>query len=240
MTARFRFLLITLAATAVALLTARLGMWQLSRAAEKTGLQAAIEQQATKPALESGAALPNDAQQAASLHYRHVRLHGRWSTTHTIYLDNRQMKGRPGFFVVTPLLLADGRAVLVQRGWLPRNADDRTRIDDAPPPAGDVAVEGRIAPAPARLFEFDGADTGRIRQNLDVEAFGRETGLRLLPLSVLQTEPVAPADKLLREWPLPASGVAKHYGYAFQWFGLSALVVILYVWFQLIQPRTRR
>ena len=234
MSARLRFALITLAALAVALLTARLGYWQLSRAAEKNSLQAAIGQQALQPVL---GALPNEVQPAQTWHHRRVQLQGRWSSAHTVYLDNRQMNGRPGFFVVTPLVLADGRAVLVQRGWLPRDVNERTRIDDVPAPAGEVRIEGRIAPPPARLFEFEGADTGRIRQNLPIDALARETGLRLTPLSVLQTGPVTPPDKLLRDWPAPASGVAKHYGYAFQWFGLSALVVILYVWFQLIQPR---
>jgi surfeit locus 1 family protein len=234
MNARNRFVMITLAAIALALLTARLGVWQLSRAAEKNALQAATLQQARQPVLDG---LPSDTMPAAALHHRRVQLQGRWSATHTVYLDNRQMNGRQGFFVVTPLVLADGRAVLVQRGWLPRDVNERTRIDDAPAPAGEVRIEGRIAPPPARLFEFEGVDTGRIRQNLDIDAFARETALRLAPLSVLQT---GPADKLLREWTAPASGVAKHYGYAFQWFGLSTLVVILYVWFQFIQPRRVR
>ncbi len=234
MTARNRFVMITLAAIALTLVTARLGVWQLARAAEKNALQAAIEEQARLPVVDD---LPSDTTPAAALHHRRVQLKGRWSASHTFYLDNRQMNGRPGFFVVTPLVLADGRAVLVQRGWLPRNADDRTRIDDAPPPAGEVRIEGRIAPPPSRLFEFDGADTGRIRQNIEVNAFARETGLRLAPLSVLLA---GSADKLLRDWPAPATGVAKHHGYAFQWFALSALVVMLYVWFQLIQPRPKR
>ncbi len=234
MSARIRFALITLAALAVALLTARLGVWQLSRAAEKNALQAAIEEQARLPVL---AVLPDDTRPAPTWHHRRVQLQGRWSAVHTVYLDNRQMNGRPGFFVVTPLVLTDGRAVLVQRGWLPRDADERTRIDDAPAPAGEVRIEGRIAPPPARLFEFEGADAGRIRQNIDLDVFARETGLRLAPLSVLQT---GSADKLLRNWPAPATGVAKHHGYAFQWFGLSALVVVLYVWFQFVQPRRQR
>jgi surfeit locus 1 family protein len=240
MSARFRFALITFAAVAMALLTARLGFWQLSRADEKLALQSAIEQQALQPVLQ---ALPDDMQLASTWHHRRIALRGRWSAAHTVYLDNRQMNGRPGFFVVTPLVLADGRAVLVQRGWLPRNVDERTRIDDAPAPAGDLRLEGRIAPPPARLFEFEGADAGRIRQNINVEAFARETGLRVVTVSVVQTEPQSPAapeDKLLRDWPAPASGVGKHHGYAFQWFGLSTLVVILYAWFQFIQPRRAR
>ncbi|MEK9803755.1 MAG: SURF1 family protein, partial [Curvibacter sp.] len=48
----------------------------------------------------------------------------------------------------------------------------------------------------------------------------------------------AAADGLLRDWPQINTGVDKHYGYAFQWFGLCALMAILYVWFQIV-PRLR-
>ena len=44
-------------------------------------------------------------------------------------------------------------------------------------------------------------------------------------------------DGLLRQWPRPALDVHKHYGYAFQWFALCALMTGLYVWFQLVLPR---
>jgi surfeit locus 1 family protein len=232
---RLQRLVIALAALATVLLTARLGVWQLSRAGEKNALQAAIDRQARQPVLTG---LPPQPAELAALQHRRVELTGRWSAAQTVYLDNRQMFGRPGFYVVTPLLLSDGRALLVQRGWQPRDARDRARLVEVPTPEGDVRIAGRIAPPPARLFEFDATEAGRIRQNLSVSAFARETGLRLLPLSVLQTAP-ADDDGLQRAWPVPDSGVAKHYGYAFQWFGLSALVVFLYVWFQFIQPRRR-
>ena len=238
MSARWRFAIVTLAALAAALATARLGLWQLDRAAQKIALQAAIDERARQPVLEGAAAL---AASAAEAMHRAVRLQGEWLSDRTVWLDNRQMKeGRPGFFVVTPLRLADGRAVLVQRGWAPRDPHDRTRLPPLPTPAGPVEVRGRIAPPPARLYEFDAAASGPIRQNLDLDAFARETGLVLLPWSVLQTGPANPDDGLQRDWPAPQTGVATHQGYAFQWFGLSALVVFLYVWFQLIQPRRRR
>ena len=49
----------------------------------------------------------------------------------------------------------------------------------------------------------------------------------------------AASEGLQREWPEVATGVEKHYGYAAQWFGLAALIAILYVWFQFIAPRRR-
>ena len=101
-----------------------------------------------------------------------------------------------------------------------------------------VEVSGRIALAPAKLYEFDGGSSGPIRQNLDVSAFRTETGLALLDGSVQQTGPAS--EGLLRDWPEASSGVEKHYGYAFQWWALSGLIAFLYAWFQFIAPRRSR
>ena len=228
-----RFWLLTLAAVLVAGLTFSLGQWQLRRAAQKEALQAAIQAGNTLPALE-GRALAAIKNGADAL-YRPVRAQGVWLPAHTVYLDNRPMDGRVGFWVLTPLALQDsGRVILVQRGWVPRNFLERARLPEIVTPAGPVTVTGRIAPSPAKLYAFKGADDGAIRQNLDLDAFRAETGLPLLAVSLLQTG--APSEGLLRDWPAPNLGVDKHYGYAFQWFGLCALVVILYVWFQLVVP----
>ena len=70
---------------------------------------------------------------------------GVWLDALTVYLDNRQMGGRPGFYVVTPLKLADGRAVLVQRGWAPRDLRDRTRVPSPPTPATRSTAAGANA-----------------------------------------------------------------------------------------------
>jgi surfeit locus 1 family protein len=81
-------------------------------------------------------------------------------------------------------------------------------------------------------------EEGQIRQNLDLSLFKQQTGLPLLALSVLQQGNAS--EGLLREWPVVASGVEKHHGYAAQWFGLSALIALLYVWFQIVQPRRKK
>lgn len=214
-----------------------LGRWQLSRAAQKEALQAAIEQRRTLPPLAGTGWL---AQEPAGLMHRQVLLRGRFEPEHTVFLDNRQMHGRPGFFVLTPFSIENSSAaVIVQRGWVPRNFIDRAALPDVATPPGIVSIEGRIAPAPAKLFEFESAQKGRIRQNLDLAEFRLETGLKLLPVSILETRG-AGDDQLLRDWPMPAFGVETHYGYAFQWFGLGALIAFLYVWYQFIQPRRRR
>ncbi|MBL8327682.1 MAG: SURF1 family protein [Rubrivivax sp.] len=232
--------LILLASLLAAALFARLGFWQLDRARQKTDRQEAIDQRQSLPAL-TGDRLAVDAVTLETQFYRKVQLQGQWQGEATLHLDNRPMAGRPGFIVITPLQLADGTAVIIQRGWQPRDPQDRTRFVATPTPGGVVTVSGRIAPPPARLYEFETQERGPIRQNVDIPGLAAETGLRLRPLSVLQLEPPDTGpDGLLREWPLPATGVHKHYGYAFQWFALCALTLCLYVWFQIIQPRRAR
>jgi len=231
---RWFLLGVTLLAAALA---ARLGLWQLDRAAVKAQLQARMLKRAAEPPLPE-AALSRDPAQAELQHHRLIRVRGQWMSRHTVYLDNRQMNGHPGFFVLTPLLLAPGDAVLVQRGWTPRDAADRSHLKTVPDAPGEVMVNARVAPPPSKLFEMQPGDGGVIRQNLDLTAYSREIGVSLRPLSLQMIDgPEAPADGLLRQWFVPAVDVGKHHAYAFQWFALCALILGLYVWFQLIQPR---
>lgn len=235
---RWRGLLLLLATVGGVLLTARLGIWQLDRAAQKEALQTAIVQRAAEPVLQGDAITRATADDAASLEHRRARVEGTWLAELTVHLDNRQMDGRPGFYVLTPMSLADGTALLVQRGWRARDFEDRTRLEPLKTPAGTVTLEGRLARGVARLYAFEGADIGPIRQNLDLSAYATETGLRLRPFLLLQTSPAD--DGLLRDWPLPAVDVHKHYGYAFQWFALCALILCLHVWFRILRPRRQR
>ncbi|MDB5947298.1 MAG: putative transrane cytochrome oxidase, partial [Ramlibacter sp.] len=227
---RDRFWAITLAAALGVAAGLALGAWQLSRAAQKNALHAAMEGRKTLPALDGRelAGVKNEA----DVIWRPVRVQGRWVAGQTVFLDNRQMQGKVGFDVLTPLRI-DGSemAVVVQRGWVQRNFLERDRLPAIETPTGAVEVRGLIAPPPPRLYAFAGPESGAIRQNLDLGEFRARTALPLMTgLSVQQTGPAS--EGLLRDWTEPGSGVEKHYGYAFQWFALSVLIAILYAWFQ--------
>lgn len=228
----WRFGLLTVVALAAVLLTWSLGQWQLSRAAEKQQLQAHWLAQSERPALD-GATLLAHPDPAADVH-RRVQLRGHWVAVRTVFLDNRPMAGKVGLYVLTPFQLEGSDAVvMVQRGWVPRHFLDRTQLPDVSTPAGVLAIEGRMAPPPGKLYELGEAGSGAIRQNLDLSRYALETGLPLLSVSVQQLGEAS--DGLLREWPQLNSGVDKHHGYAFQWFALSVLIALLYVWFQIVR-----
>jgi surfeit locus 1 family protein len=233
------FAWVTLAVLVGMALTVRLGFWQLSRAAEKEARHVAILAQVTAPVLNTAALLAQSSQ-FGQLHQR-VELQGAWLSEHTVYLDNRPMNGRAGFWVLTPLQLNASTRVLVQRGWVPRHQLDRTLLPKIQTPAGMVYVHGRIASPPSHLMalsaEPDLTDTAsnpsKIRQNLKLEAYEAQTGGAFAAV-VLQTDPAS--DGLLRDWPEITAGVEKNLAYAFQWFVLAALQLMLYIWFQFIQP----
>ena len=232
-----RFWTVTLATALTMVVTASLGCWQLQRADQKLALQAEMDSRAALPVWKERDLLQAQAPQTAW--YRPVQLRGEWVPDASVFLDNRQMDGRPGFFLLTPLRLAGSdRAILVQRGWAPRDFIDRSRTPEVPTPVGQVTVEGRLAPPPAKLYELGTSAPGPIRQNIEPSALAAEFRLELLDASVLQTNYAG--DGLSRQWPRVESGIDKHHGYAFQWFALCTLAAVLYLWFQFISPRRKR
>ncbi len=216
---------------------ASLGRWQLQRADQKRALQAEMDVRAALPVWSETDLLQTPAPHTAW--HRPVRLQGEWVPHASVFLDNRQMDGRPGFFLLTPLRLAGSdRAVLVQRGWAPRDFIDRSRTPDVPTPAGEVTLEGRLAPPPAKLYELGESAPGPIRQNIELAAMGSEFKLDLLDASVLQTNDVG--DGLLRQWPRVETGVEKHHGIVFQWVVHSTPDAILCPWVDTTFPRLKR
>lgn len=222
-------------AAAVALASA-LGLWQLDRAAQKTAVQQRLDARGAEPPLAAGA-LARTAAAVDAQQFRRAVVAGRWLADRTVYLDNRQMDGRVGLFVVTPLALDGGAgAVLVERGFLARDFVDRTKLPPFITAAGAVTVEGMVARTPSRTLALGGAEHGAIRQNLDIASFARESGLDLLPLAIVeQASPANAGDGLLRHWPRPTADVQKHYGYAVQWFAIAAAAAIVYVWHRFIR-----
>lgn len=232
MNARLKFALITLATLGAVGITSSLGCWQLSRAAEKQARQAAVEAQSTKApivAAEVGAVID-----PMSLLHRRARLRGSWLASSMVLLENRPMDGRVGFLVMMPFVLEGGHGVLaVQRGWAPRAFDDRMAVPRVETPLGTVEIEGRMALPPSDLYSLGDPSNGIIRQNLDLPQWRVETGLPLLPVTLQQTG--INDEGLIRNWPVVNLGIDKNFGYAFQWFGMAALLVVLYVWFQVIR-----
>ena len=226
-----RTLAVLLAAAVGIASTVSLGNWQLRRAQEKLQLQAAWDRAAQgEPVIVAGAAV---AEVGRRLPVR-VQLRGRLLFEHELWLDNRQMDGQAGLTLVTPLKLADGPIVLVNRGLAARDPRDRARLPEVARAAVEQVVDGLAVEQPARVLQLGanapaGLQRPLVWQNLDYDAFERASGLSVARWIVQQTG--GSDDGLRRNWPRLAAGVDKHRGYALQWYSLAALIAGLTLFF---------
>lgn len=230
---RFRFRAIPFIATVLLVVVGiLLGNWQTRRAAEKTALQDRLNARAAAPPLVLGAA-PVDP---AAIEFRHVIVSGEFVPNWPVFLDNRPNEGRSGYVLLMPFKIA-GREqyVLVERGWLPRGGA-YGRIPRFATPAGLQRIEGVAVLRPARVMQLGTPaplKPGAIVQNLDPAEFARVSGFELQPFVLEQTS-ADPAGSergtpLLRNWIAPGVDIARHRGYAFQWYGLALMTILFFV-----------
>jgi surfeit locus 1 family protein len=204
-------------------LTVHLGLWQRDRAQEKRARQAMLDARLRDPPVRLTGMVPD----ADALLFRRVRASGEWMAGRQVFLDNQVHAGRAGFFVVTPLRLnGSDDAVLVNRGWIARDAN-YPRPPRVTVPEGAVEVTGLATRPPARYLELSTqAVTGEVWQNLTIERFRTQTGLRVLPVIVL-ADTAGPGLVAVHE--RPDAGVAKHEEYELTWFALAATTLVLWV-----------
>lgn len=177
-----------------------LGNWQAGRAVEKRALAAA---------------------QAP------VTLRGAFEAKYTVLLDNKLYQGKPGYQVVQPLRLPDGKHVLVNRGWVPAGAT-RAQLPAIRTPAGEISLSGLRLQRFAHAYEPAGAAAeGTVWQNVTQERFSVWSGLALEPWVLEQHSDLD--DGLARDWPRADAGAAMHESYALQWYSLAALSLILFL-----------
>ena len=222
--------LLLLAALAVAVVCARLGLWQLARAGEKRSAHAASTTLFDLPPLEPGGTLPAEPPSAG----RRVRLAGRWDGARHVLLSGRGHLATAGVLVVTPLVLDSGARVLVERGWL-EAADSRTahpeRLADST--ASVTGIVTALAPrtganawvalpaerAGVALWSARTLDSAGVATH--VPAPVAAWYVRALPAAAHAATPGEPIPVAARE---QASGASVHVAYAIQWFVIGALL----------------
>ena len=224
----------TVAAVVAVAVFVTAGQWQGRRMHEKEMLRAQLDAAAALPPLELSAVGANADWE--SLRYRTVVLSGTYDGHRQVLVDNRVHEGRAGYHVVTPLALADGRTILVNRGWTPQGPS--CAVPPAvPPPPGTVTVVGRIATPSAGFFELESTPpAGNVWQNLDPARFTAATGIPVPGAIVEVTRAPVPDDGLVRDWPAPDFGIEKHRIYMLQWYAFAALAVVLWI----VVPLRRR
>ena len=216
------WLLVTLCACA---LFVSLGRWQWHR-----GQQRQLQWEQVQSALAAApVAVDTGAELARQPRHARVRVRGQLDGVHQVLLDNISRDGKPGYEVLTPLHLADGALLLVNRGWLPFDGY-RDHIPDLSLPArADDSLVGQLDQLPVAGLQHapTAAETAVPTRWPAVASFPTTA-----QLAVWLGEPVADRVLLLdadsgpgwqRQWPLPGLAPERHYSYAIQWWSFAVL-----------------
>lgn len=219
---RFLPLVVGLLAASVCV---RLGVWQLHRLEERRAHNAVMEAQLAEPPLTlDGAAVRAALTGGEELRLRRVAATGHFDFSRELVVIGRTNNGRPGIHVVTPLVIEDSLAVLVERGWL-QAADGRTYDSAAAREPSDATVAGVLLQAPARPLALEGPVTWPLHVvSPDPASVAGRFPYTVLPLVLRRSAP--PGGAALQTVPLPEQTQGPHLSYALQWFGFATIAVV--------------
>lgn len=202
----------------------RLGFWQLARADEKKQLLVAQQQLAKQAPInwQSGNALPTQ--------YQPIRVRGHFLPV-TLLLDNQHYQHQVGYDVLSPLLVDKGKVILIDRGFVPANAN-REVMPEITTPSDETELLGSVYFPSAKNWSlgniFDKKKSNlAVIELVDARIVGQFLHKSVYPF-IIRLGPDA-ANGFVRDWPVIATSPSRHLGYAVQWFAMALLIVILYV-----------
>ncbi len=221
-------LLMTLAATTMV----GLGLWQLSRYHYRSDINARIDaatQHQPMPLADVlaapnggrvGSAPPPDATWSV------VTATGRYDPVHEILARIRTLNGTVGFEVITPLVLADGSAVLVDRGWIPAVTGDAANAPTVPTaPSGEVTVVGRVHAPESRATTAE-PFAGRLAvRRIGPEQLASSMPYPLYGAYLTLERQTPPADPAFEPIPPDHENAALNAGYVVQWWAFALLTL---------------
>ncbi|UOD50594.1 SURF1 family protein [Orrella daihaiensis] len=219
---------------------ASLGNWQLNRAAERTEIAAMIEAGRRSAPVQITATINTETLKP----WQSAQATGRWLPELSVLLDNRNLDGKPGFWLATPLSLNAEKAVLVLRGWVPRPIGNYNPFPEITQGTGAVNIAGEIALRVPQLYEIGDESTAVLssaravrdegqttaldlaqlqqRQNVSVQEMSELSGIQFLPVVLMQTN-ATDGESMQRQWPMPSVDSDTNKGYAMQWFSFAAI-----------------
>jgi len=213
-------------------LLAALGHWQVQRLAWKEGLIAAIAERAHAPPV-SLAAAEERAARGADVEYTRVLLTGRFDNEREIHLYALDETGAPGFHVITPLHLADGSIVLINRGFVPNDLKDPARRSTGQL-ASEVSITGLVRHGDEQGMFIPANDPARniwywrdLSAMAGAAADGEASRVHRFIVDA-EAVPASPGG-----W--PRGGVTRltlpnrHLEYALTWYGLAATLAAVFL-----------
>lgn len=231
-----KWILTTLLVLAALAVLARLGIWQLDRLELRRAFNAHYSEVMDMPPLEISTA---SAEDLSAMEYRAATVTGVYDYEHQIALRNRYHDNLYGYHLLTPLILSDGSAILVERGWIPASGNETPadwRKYDQP---GQITLSGilrlgqepemggvpdpELAEGQTRLEFWNNVNLARIQSQIPTP---------LLP--VFFQPDYDPADSqppIIPARPEIEISEGPHFGYAMQWFTFAVMLALGYPFF---------
>ncbi|MGZ8161732.1 MAG: SURF1 family protein [Methylobacter sp.] len=210
-----------------------LGIWQLERSEEKRAFLKLEQRQAASEVLHLSPATEDNPE---ALRYRKVEVTGHYDNAHQFLIDNQVSDGKPGYFVLTPLVLEGAaKAVLVNRGWVPLNRNRSILPDVEIKKLQATTITGRINNFPRVGIKLAGANLPTatwpsVVQVVDSNILAKTLGYPLFQFQVELDKDSQEGFK--REWRTSTVMLPEqHTAYAIQWFALALTLTIIFIWY---------
>ena len=202
-----------------------LGFWQLGRWEERRLNNQVLAARLASEPLGLEQLFESAGSDFPSLDFRRAVAEGRFQPEYELLVRSQVQRGVAGFHVVTPLVLADGNAILVNRGWVPLAMDSVP--SPATPPEGLVTVTGWLRMGEGRTTPGANPDEDHTVTRIEVNAIEEGLPWSLLPLYL--TAEGGSSDRLPAQIAQPdVEDEGPHLAYAAQWFAFVVIGVVGY------------
>ncbi len=208
-----------------------LGFWQLDRADQKRQIESAFLK-----AQQASILSVNNLQDLLDKEYHQVLLKGHYDNDKQFIYDNQIVNSTAGYYVLTPFVLENKTAILVNRGFVPWY-NNRNKLANINISTDETTIKAKLIKPKQRikLKQHPINTTFPILiQSLDVNKLSKLSNYQIIPMiAQLDTDQ---KDGFFRKWEPFYGSVDKHLGYAMQWF-LMALVLSIIAIYLLIKNR---
>ncbi|WP_050760915.1 SURF1 family protein [Aeromicrobium marinum] len=223
---------------ALAGVSIQLGFWQFGKMDDREARTAAIQEYFAADPVPLDQVAPAGTGVSRADEWRRVTVEGTYDPIHEITVKFVSRDGRPGVDVVTPLLLDDGTAVLVNRGFMVTQRTN-TRPDDVPPAvSGTVRATGWLRVDNGAGPSATSVDDGQVRA---ISSTGLADHVPYeLRSGYLNLQEQSPEQVGLEAEPQPDLGSGPHFFYGLQWWFFALLALVGYFWFARIEKRDGR
>jgi len=212
-----------------------LSNWQFTRNADRAEQLALVARNYDAEPVALDRIIAPGTLLGAADEWRPVTLQGEYVADQQLLVRNRPHGGTAAFEVLVPFRLADGRVLLIDRGWVPPGEDQPLPDQIPAPPEGDVTVIARLRPAEQLPASGRSAPEGQvpsINPELVAETLAPDVGdqLELSAYGVMVSEDPAPRTRPA-SFAAPSEDPGPYLSYAIQWilFAIMGFVFIGYV-----------